>query len=84
MQVHRMNGHSHLARTVFIQLNFAQGSSSLNQEADMVRSRVLGDARPASMLLVVPQLVRPEFLLEVEIIAAKAETATDRIRRLAD
>jgi hypothetical protein len=36
------------------------------------------------MLLVVPQLVRPEFLLELEIIAAKAETATERIRRLAD
>jgi enamine deaminase RidA (YjgF/YER057c/UK114 family) len=37
-----------------------------------VRSRVLGSIRPAFMLLVVPQLVRPEFLLEIEIIAAKA------------
>ena len=37
-----------------------------------VRKRVLGDARPAFMLLVVPRLVRPEFLLEVEVIAAKA------------
>jgi len=37
-----------------------------------VRSRFLGDARPASMLLVVPQLVRPEFLLEVEAYAASA------------
>lgn len=37
-----------------------------------VRSRFLGDVRPASMLLIVPQLVRPEFLLEIEIIAAKA------------
>jgi 2-iminobutanoate/2-iminopropanoate deaminase len=37
-----------------------------------VRSRFLGDARPASMLLVIPQLVRPEFLVEIEIIAAKA------------
>lgn len=37
-----------------------------------VRSRFLGDARPASMLLVVPQLVRPEFLLEIEAVAAKA------------
>jgi enamine deaminase RidA (YjgF/YER057c/UK114 family) len=36
-----------------------------------VRTRFLGDARPASMLLIVPQLVRPEFLLEVEIIAAR-------------
>jgi 2-iminobutanoate/2-iminopropanoate deaminase len=35
------------------------------------RSRFLGDARPASMLLVVPQLVKPEYLLEVEAVAAK-------------
>ena len=37
-----------------------------------VRLRFLGDARPASMLLVIPQLVRPEFLVEIEIVAAKA------------
>jgi 2-iminobutanoate/2-iminopropanoate deaminase len=37
-----------------------------------VRSRFLGDARPASMLLVVPELVKPEFLLEIEAIAARA------------
>jgi 2-iminobutanoate/2-iminopropanoate deaminase len=37
-----------------------------------VRTRFLGNARPASMLLVIPQLVRPEFLVEIEIIAAKA------------
>lgn len=37
-----------------------------------VRARYLGDARPASMLLVVPALVRPEFLVEVEAYAAKA------------
>src|ERR1700759_1584321 len=39
-----------------------------------VRTRFLGQASPASMLLVVSQLVRPEFLIEVEIIAAKAES----------
>jgi 2-iminobutanoate/2-iminopropanoate deaminase len=37
-----------------------------------VRSRNLGDVRPAFMLLVVPQLVWPEILLEVEVVAAKA------------
>jgi 2-iminobutanoate/2-iminopropanoate deaminase len=37
-----------------------------------VRSRFLGPARPTSMLLVIPQLVWPEILIEVEIIAAKA------------
>jgi enamine deaminase RidA (YjgF/YER057c/UK114 family) len=36
-----------------------------------VRSRFLGAARPASTLLVVPQSIRPEFLLEVEAFAAK-------------
>ena len=37
-----------------------------------VRSRHLGDARPASMLLTGAGLVRSEFLLEIEAIAAKA------------
>ena len=37
-----------------------------------VRARHLGDVRPASMLLVVPQLVRPEFLVEIEVVAARA------------
>jgi 2-iminobutanoate/2-iminopropanoate deaminase len=37
-----------------------------------VRARFLGDARPAAMLLIVPELVRPEFLLEIEACAAKS------------
>jgi 2-iminobutanoate/2-iminopropanoate deaminase len=37
-----------------------------------VRSQMLGDVRPAFMLLVVNQLVWPEILVEVEVIAAKA------------
>jgi 2-iminobutanoate/2-iminopropanoate deaminase len=37
-----------------------------------VRRRFLGDVRPASMLLVILQLVRSEFLVEIEIVAAKA------------
>jgi 2-iminobutanoate/2-iminopropanoate deaminase len=32
---------------------------------------LLGDARPASTLLVVQALARPSFLIEVEVIAAK-------------
>lgn len=40
-----------------------------------IRARYLGDARPASMLLIVPELVRPNFLLEIEAIAAKAGVA---------
>jgi 2-iminobutanoate/2-iminopropanoate deaminase len=36
-----------------------------------VRTRVLGDVRPASTLLVVAQLARPEFLVAVEVVAAK-------------
>ena len=37
----------------------------------VVRARYLGDARPASMLLVVPGLVKPEILVEIEACAAK-------------
>lgn len=35
-----------------------------------VRSEVLGDLRPAFMLNIVTELIRPEVLVEVEIIAA--------------
>ncbi len=37
-----------------------------------VRAKYLGDIKPASMLMVVTGMVRPEFLVEVEAIAAKA------------
>ncbi len=52
-------------------------SHYLTRESDIadyvkVRSKFLGDVKPASMLLVVPALVRPNFLLEIEFIAAKA------------
>jgi 2-iminobutanoate/2-iminopropanoate deaminase len=43
-----------------------------------VRSRFLGKARPASMLLIVPGLVRPDFLLEIEAYAAKLLTPDHR------
>lgn len=36
-----------------------------------VRSRALDGARPASMLMVVAALPQPEFLLEIEAVAAK-------------
>jgi len=36
-----------------------------------VRARYLGEHRPASTLLVVSALARPEFLVEVEAVAAK-------------
>ena len=34
-----------------------------------IRSKWLGDYRPASMLLVIPALVRPEFFIEIEVLA---------------
>lgn len=37
-----------------------------------VRARMLGEARPASMLLVAAALPRPDFLLEIEAVAARA------------
>ena len=36
-----------------------------------VRNEVLGDERPAFMLQVVTQLIKPEVLVEIEIIAAR-------------
>jgi 2-iminobutanoate/2-iminopropanoate deaminase len=36
-----------------------------------VRTRYLGGARPASMLTIVPALVKPEMLVEIEAVAAK-------------
>lgn len=49
----------------------------LTRESDIadyaqVRRRFLGDARPASMLAVIPALVRPGFLVEIDVVAAKA------------
>src|SRR3977135_1962611 len=41
-----------------------------------VRARYLGSHRPASTLLVISSLARPEFLVEVEAIAAKASPPT--------
>jgi len=38
----------------------------------LVRARMLGEARPASMLMVVAGLPRPEFLLEIDAVAARA------------
>jgi 2-iminobutanoate/2-iminopropanoate deaminase len=37
-----------------------------------VRAKYLGSHRPASTLLVVSALARPEFLVEVEVVAARA------------
>ena len=37
-----------------------------------VRTRFLGNARPASMLLVIPQLVWPKIFVEIEVVAARA------------
>jgi enamine deaminase RidA (YjgF/YER057c/UK114 family) len=56
--------------------NVVKVTQYLVSEADIpsyvrIRRAYLGEARPASMLLVVPALVRPEFRVEVEIIAAK-------------
>jgi len=38
-----------------------------------VRAKYLGDARPASTLMIVKALARPEFLVEVGGVAAKAD-----------
>jgi 2-iminobutanoate/2-iminopropanoate deaminase len=65
-----------LKRAGMVASDLVKITQYLTQESDIaayaaVRSRFLGSARPASMLMVVPALVRPGFLVEVEIIAAK-------------
>jgi 2-iminobutanoate/2-iminopropanoate deaminase len=51
-------------------------STSLTRTEDIpayvaVRSRFLGELRPAFMLSIVNQVIRPEMLVEVEVIAAR-------------
>jgi 2-iminobutanoate/2-iminopropanoate deaminase len=51
-------------------------STSLTRAEDIpayvaVRSRFLGELRPAFMLSIVKQVIRPEMLVEVEVIAAR-------------
>jgi len=46
-----------------------------------VRAKFLGSHRPASTLLVISSLARPEFLVEVEAIAAKASAPENPVRR---
>ena len=46
-----------------------------------VRAKFLGSHRPASTLLVVSSLARPEFLVEVEAVAAKAPAPKNPARR---
>jgi 2-iminobutanoate/2-iminopropanoate deaminase len=38
-----------------------------------VRGEILGDVRPAFMLQIVTQLIKPEVLVEVEVIAASSK-----------
>jgi len=56
---------------------FGQVSQYLERSEDisrylLIRAKWLGDYRPASMLVVVPGLVRPEFLIEIEAYGASA------------
>src|SRR5256885_14707336 len=46
-----------------------------------VRAKFLGSHRPASTLLVISSLARPEFLVEVEAVAAKASAPHKPARR---
>lgn len=45
------------------------------------RRRFLGDHRPASTLVMISALVKPEFLVEVEVVAAKAAPARQPAKR---
>jgi len=51
------------------------------QRFAQTRAKFLGSHRPASTLLVISSLARPEFLVEVEAIAAKASAPRNRPAR---
>ena len=64
-----------LTRAVMSAEDLVKVTHSLRHSEDVpsyvvVRSGFLGKARPASMLLIVPELVVPDFLIEVEAYAA--------------
>jgi enamine deaminase RidA (YjgF/YER057c/UK114 family) len=40
-----------------------------------VRDRVVGDPPPASTLMIVSGFTRPEFLVEIEVVAARSDAA---------
>jgi enamine deaminase RidA (YjgF/YER057c/UK114 family) len=54
-------------------------NTTLTREEDIgpyakIRKELLGDVKPAFMLTVAKQMVKPEFLVEIEIIAATPES----------
>ena len=53
-------------------IDVSRESPIRRQETEFSRKRSLGAARPVFMLRVVSRLVRPEFLVVIEIVAAKA------------
>ncbi|HEY4307648.1 MAG TPA: Rid family hydrolase [Gemmatimonadaceae bacterium] len=53
-------------------------NTTLTNTADIatyakVRAEIVGDARPAFMMQVVNQMIRPDILVEIEVIAARAD-----------
>lgn len=69
-----------LARADMTPDDVVKVTHTLTRESDIAdyaqaRKRFMGGIRPASMLAVIPALVRPGFLVEIEIVAAKADSA---------
>ena len=65
-----------LARADMTAEHLVKVTQYLTREQDIaeyarVRNTFLGELRPASMLSVIPALVRPGFLVEVEVVAAR-------------
>jgi 2-iminobutanoate/2-iminopropanoate deaminase len=53
-----------------VKVNTSLLDAAHRAEYARVRAEVLGDLRPAFMLSVVSELIRPDILVEVEVIAA--------------
>lgn len=54
-----------------VQLNMIMVNPADRDAAMAVRNRVLGDHRPASTLMYISQLAAPEWLIEIDYIAAR-------------
>ena len=55
-----------------VKVNTYLTDRSQHPQFSPIRAKFLGDARPASTLVVVAALARPEYLVEVEAVACRA------------
>jgi 2-iminobutanoate/2-iminopropanoate deaminase len=71
--VRHMMGSANMAMTDIVKVTQYLTRAEDIPAYEQVRARFLNGVRPTSMLLVIPQLMRADFLVEVEVVAAKRQ-----------